>query len=131
MDNYEDIIDHDHHVSPVRPQMTLHDRAAQFAPFAALTGFDDEIDETARFTEDLAFITEDRADRLNEAFSTMLESDRPEVRITFFKPDLRKKGGKYETYRGVFRFFDAENKLLKFIDEMVIDADMVREIEFV
>ncbi len=46
MDNYEDIIDHEHHVSAVRPQMTLHDRAAQFAPFAALTGFYDLIDET-------------------------------------------------------------------------------------
>ena len=54
MDNYEDIIDHEHHVSPVRPQMTLHDRAAQFAPFAALTGFYDMIDEKTGSAYDLS-----------------------------------------------------------------------------
>ena len=52
MDNYEDIIDHEHHVSQVRPQMTLHDRAAQFAPFAALTGFYDLIDEKTGAADD-------------------------------------------------------------------------------
>ncbi|WP_044974198.1 hypothetical protein [Ruminococcus sp. HUN007] len=130
-DNYEDIINHAHHVSELRPQMPLHDRAAQFAPFAALTGFGDEIDETARLTEDLVFLTEDRAYELNTAFNAMLESDRPEVLITFFKPDMKKYGGEYETYRGVFRFFDAGSNLLKFTDQTVIDADMVRKIEFV
>ena len=130
MDNFEDIINHEHHVSVIRPQMSLHDRAAQFAPFAALTGFGDEIDETARLTDDLVSLTEDRADELNAAFAFMLETDRPEVSVTFFRPDIRKQGGSYETYRGVFRFYDIENNKLKFTDGTIIDADMVRGIEF-
>ena len=130
MDKFEDIINHEHHVSVTRPQMSLHDRAAQFAPFAALTGFDDEISETARLTDDLFSLTEDRADKLNAVFAAMLESDRPEVSVTFFRPDIKKHGGSYETYRGVFRFFDAENNKLKFTDGTIIDADMIRDIGF-
>lgn len=129
-DNFEDIIHLPHHVSATRPQMTMYERAAQFSPFAALTGYDDEVEETARLTDAFALMTEDQSTVLDEAFQRMLNSDRPEVRVTYFKPDGRKDGGSYEEFRGTFRFFDVGNSILKFTDGTEINAEMVCGIEF-
>jgi len=129
-DNFEDIIHLPHHVSATHPQMTMYERAAQFSPFAALTGYDDEVEETARLTDAFALMTEDQSAVLDEAFQRMLNSDRPEVRVTYFKPDGRKDGGSYEEFRGTFRFFDVGNSILKFTDGTEINAEMVCGIEF-
>ena len=129
-DNFEDIIHLPHHVSATRPRMTMYERAAQFSPFAALTGYDDEVEETARLTDAFALMTEDQTAVLDEAFQRMLNSDRPEVRVTYFKPDGRKDGGSYEEFRGTFRFFDVGNSILKFTDGTEINAEMVCGIEF-
>lgn len=129
-DSFEDIINLPHHVSDRHHQMTMHDRAAQFSPFAALTGFDEEIDETARLTDAFRNMTEDMSAELNAAFQRMTESENSEVTVTYFKPDARKDGGSYETYRGVFRFFEAGTGLVKFTDGMTIDADMICRIKF-
>lgn len=129
-DNFEDIIHLPHHVSATHPRMTMYERAAQFSPFAALTGYDDEVEETARLTDAFALMTEDQSAVLDEAFQRMLNSDRPEVRVTYFRPDSRKDGGSYEEYRGTFRFFDVGNSILKFTDGTEINAEMVCGIEF-
>lgn len=127
---FEDIIGHPHHVSERRIPMPMKNRAAQFAPFAALTGFDSDISEEARLTESIIEMTEDKACSLDEAFQKMLRLDRPDVIISYFKPDERKGGGSYEEYRGTFRFYDIENNLLKFTDGMMISAEMIYRIEF-
>ena len=130
MDNFEDIINIPHHISDKRIPMSMYDRAVQFAPFAALTGYDEEIDETARLTDPFIDLTEDRADELNIAFRKMLASDRPCVTVTYFKPDSKKEGGCYEKYSGIFRFFDAAGNLIKFTDGKCINAERICKIEF-
>ncbi len=128
--DFEDIIDHPRHVSERRIPMPMKKRAAQFAPFAALTGYDSDIAEEARLTENMIEMTEDTAGKLDHAFQKMLSMDRPEVIIEYFRSDERKAGGSYEEYRGIFRFYDVEKNLLKFTDGMMIDARMVFRIRF-
>jgi hypothetical protein len=96
---YSDIIHLPHHVSAVHPQMSRSDRAAQFSPFAALTGYDAVIKETARFTDERVELGEYEQEELNESFQMLKKifSAYPPVRITYFKPDERKKGGAYLT----------------------------------
>lgn len=126
MKNYADLIDHPHHVSGKRHAMSMRNRAAQFSPFAALTGFDAEIDETARLTNAKRELTEDEMDALNQTLRKLLDmaSEHPLVSVTYFKPDARKDGGAYATYMGHFRFFDAAEGKLKFVDrtEILLDA---------
>jgi len=115
MDDFSDIMNLPHHVSAKRRQMLLADRAAQFSAFAALTGYDEEIDETARLTDTREARSEDDIAELDAAFQRLLsmESEQPTVTVSYFQPDERKEGGKYVIYTGVFRHFDAtENKLI-------------------
>ena len=94
---YEDIIGLLHHVSTVHPQMSIYDRAAQFSPFAALTGHEAAIRETARLTEEQAELNEDKKEELNEKLQELMAhaEEHPTVTVTYFKPDDRKEGGKY------------------------------------
>lgn len=121
-DNYEDIINLPHHVSPTRPPMSMHDRAAQFSPFAALTGHGDCINETARLTGERRELTEDKSRDLNSAAQrlTDLAPERPTVTVEYFIPDERKSGGRYETFTGLFRRIDEYNRTLVFTDGTVI-----------
>lgn len=128
--NYDDIIDHPHYVSAKRLPMTPHDRAAQFSPFAALTGYDEEIDETARRTDTRMELTEDQSDELNKAFRKLSELDRPLIAVTYFVPDIRKTGGAYVTYKGKFRFLDRFNEKMKFTDGMEISLSEICRVEF-
>jgi len=99
---YDDIINHPHHISRNHPQMSMHDRAAQFSPFAALTGYEDAVGETARLTEQRRELDEQEQVELNRRLA-LLESKlagHPEVRITYFVPDSRKAGGSYATVSG-------------------------------
>lgn len=98
LSEYADIIDLPHHVSVRHPRMSLHDRVAQFAPFAALTGYGDMIEEAARETTDkleLAEMVTDELDRQLAALAAHL-SEHPEITITRFVPDSEKPGGRYE-----------------------------------
>ena len=130
MDRYSDIIDHPRHISPTHKPMPPESRAVQFAPFAALTGFDDEIDETARLTDCCEALAEDDLAELDAAFQKLLEteSEHPEVVITYFQPDARKSGGAYITYTGQLRCFDAAEKKLKFTDRTEIAAEQITAI---
>lgn len=95
MDPYEDIISLPHHVSPKRAPMSMQDRAAQFSPFAALTGYEDAIQETGRQTEGKIEVDEEALSSLNMKFQFLIDrmEDMPEVTLTYFKPDERKAGG--------------------------------------
>lgn len=99
---YDDIIHLPHHVSSVHPPMSLHDRAAQFSPFAALSGFEGEIRETERLTEGKIELDEEEAGRLDERLRQIRQhlSVCPRVSLTWFLPDERKNGGSYERAAG-------------------------------
>lgn len=130
-DNYEDIIGHQRYKLKNHKPMSQIDRAVQFSPFAALTGFDEEIDETARITDHRAELTEDELNELNQAFQMLLDKqeERPLVAVTYFKSDERKSGGAYVTYTGNFRFFDEIEGVLKFVDGMVIAISEISRIK--
>ena len=98
-EEYADIINLPHHRSPSRVPMSCYDRAAQFSPFAALTGYDAAVAETARLTDSRIELTEDKKQLLDEKLHLLLDmaDHPPTVRITRFIPDERKAGGSYET----------------------------------
>ena len=95
MIRYDDIINLPHHVSPIRQRMSMHDRAAQFAPFAALVGYDDAVVETARLTETRPELDEQEQRAINERLACIADHihEQPEVRIKYFVPDEHKSGG--------------------------------------
>lgn len=95
MNRYDDIINLPHHVSPTRKQMSMHDRAAQFAPFAALVGYDDAVAETARLTETRPELDEQEQRAINERLAYIADhiNEQLEVSIRHFVPDERKNGG--------------------------------------
>ena len=95
MNRYDDIINLPHHVSPTRKRMSMHDRAAQFAPFAALVGYDDAVAETARLTEARPELDEQEQRAINERLAYIANhiKEQPEVRIKYFVPDEHKSGG--------------------------------------
>ena len=107
MDNarkkYGDIIDMPHYQSEKRPRMSMYDRAAQFSPFAALTGHSDAIKETARLTDEFYEPSEEIKSLLNEKLLFLKSelSNEPKVSITYFKPDEKKSGGVYITITGI------------------------------
>lgn len=111
---YDDIINLPHHVSARHPQMSLYNRAAQFAPFAALSGHDDAIEETARLTDVQRELTQGERDVLNGKLNCLLQrDDSPTVEITYFLPDKRKSGGRYCTVTGTIKKVDdIEGRLL-------------------
>lgn len=118
MGKYDDIIDLPHPVSARHPRMSLLDRAAQFSPFAALSGYEDAIDETARQTKTFMELDEDEKERLDETLQQIrLQLDKhPAVKLTYFEPDERKEGGAYRTMEGNIRKLDEYEKTLVFED---------------
>ena len=105
MSRYDDIINLPHHVSPTRKQMSMHDRAAQFAPFAALVGYDDAVAETARLTESRPELDEQEQRVINKRLAYIADHihERPEVCIKYFVPDERKSGGKIVEVSGIVK----------------------------
>lgn len=128
---YDDIINLRHYSSPARPRMSRMNRAAQFAPFAALTGYDAAVTETARLTDKRHELTEDERIMLSEKLHILSENeqDRPVVRITYFLPDSRKSGGSYEIIGGAVRRIDEGEMKIVFADGRKIDIADIRDIE--
>ena len=131
MERYEDIINLPHPVSQNHPQMPVADRAAQFAPFAALTGYDAAIQETGRLTEEQIVLDENERARLDRQLQEILQSDRPhpKVRIRYFQKDLRKKGGAYLTMEGKVKRLDPYERKLIFTDGTDVLIENVLELE--
>ena len=121
--DYSDIIHLPHHVSKTHPQMSMHDRAAQFSPFAALTGYDSAILETARLTEEKITLNEDMQQLLERL------SEKPLISITFFCPDKRKQGGSYVSISGTVKKLDLFQRILTLEDGMQIFLDDILSIE--
>ena len=115
---YDDMLRLPHHVSPTRPRMSLHDRAAQFKPFAALTGYEAVLRETGRLTDQRVELDENARAELDwrlQLLSGML-SQRPEVSVTYFQPDGKKAGGAYRTAAGTVRKIDEAGGVLVMAD---------------
>lgn len=131
IDKYKDILELPHHVSTERKQMSLYDRAAQFAPFAALTGFDEDVEETERITDKMTEISEDRLVRMNERLNILMEriKEQPEVVLTVFEEDDKKAGGSYKRIKGRLKRYDETERILYFTDGNTISLDMVTDIE--
>ena len=130
MNNYDDIINLPHHISVKHPRLSKEQRAAQFAPFAALTGYGDAIKETARITEDRIEIDEEEKKKIDNKIIELKSkiNDKPKVTITFFIPDIKKSGGEYVTIIGNLRRIDEYNKLLILEDKKKIPIEEIIEI---
>lgn len=131
--DYDDIINLPHHQSKNRPHMTNLERGAQFSPFAALKGYDDEIDEAARLTEMRLSPDDERIREINEKLSLLKESvrNRPNVAITYFAPDSKKEGGAYLTAEGALKKFDEYNRQLTLSTNTKIPIDNITKIDFI
>lgn len=129
---YDDIINLPHHISVTHSQMSRHDRAAQFSPFAALTGHDAAVKETARLTSGRIEPDENIRTYLDEKMSIIQEqADRhPEITITYFQPDPRKEGGAYVETVGFLKKIDTYNRVLVMQDGEKIPIDEVIDIAF-
>ncbi|MGI6014498.1 MAG: hypothetical protein ACOX7K_09525 [Oscillospiraceae bacterium] len=130
-DQYEDIIHLPHYVSKIRPQMSLMERAAQFSPFAALTGYDAAIKETGRLTDEKIELGDEEKDLLNrkQQFLTRILHERPEITVTYFVPDERKSGGAYVTVTGNLRRIDEVERFLVMVDGRKIPLDDIADLE--
>lgn len=127
---YEDIINQPHHVSLTRPQMSMKDRAAQFSPFAALTGFEDSVHETARLTDQRHCLDESIIGMINERIQLIAGhlDEQPEVEIVYFRPDDKKAGGAYLTVRGIVKKIDEYSRIIYLQDSMAIPIEEIVEI---
>lgn len=131
MGNYDDIINLPHHQSKTRPHMTLRDRAAQFAPFAALTGYAEEVAETARLTDRKIELSESEIAVVNEQLQYIAANlnQQLEVIITHFVPDERKDGGAYVETKCVIKNFDEINHTVILMDKSEIEISNIYSVE--
>lgn len=131
-DDYSDIINLPHHVSKNHPQMSREARAALFAPFAALTGYDDVIHETARLTDEQVELEEYDSERLNRKFAELMTilDDHPEITVSYFLPDERKAGGSYTTVSGTVKKIDTYEQLMIFDDGNEIPIAHIVDLQF-
>ena len=129
---YEDIINMPHHVSTTHPQMPLTDRAAQFSPFAALTGHGAAIQETARLTDAFRELDEDRKVQLDELLQLIREnqSRKSEIEVTYFQADSKKSGGAYVTVQGRVKKIDDYNHRILFADGTEVLMENILAIEY-
>ena len=128
---YDEIMGLPHHISKTRPQMPMSDRAAQFAPFAALTGYDAAIKETGRLTDERIELDVEALSALDMKYQLLMEAldEAPEVTITYFQPDERKAGGKYITATGAVKKVDDFERRITMRDGTRIPTDDVLSID--
>ena len=131
-DRYDDIIDMPHHVSNNRPRMSMSDRAAQFAPFAALTGFGAIITEAGRQTDERIPLGEADNEALNEKVRDVMRRafQHPLITVTYFVPDSKKAGGTYKVYTGNVRTVSEFDRVIIFEDGTKILLDDTADICF-
>ena len=128
---YDKIMGLPHHVSKTRPQMPMSDRAAQFAPFAALTGYDAAIKETGRLTDERIELDVEALSALDMKYQLLMEAldEAPKVTITYFQPDERKAGGKYVSAVGAVKKIDDFERRITMRDGTRIPTDDVLSID--
>lgn len=126
---YRDIIDKPYVKSTKRKQMSLNDRAAQFAPFSALTGYEESINEVRRTTSSKIRLSGEAKSIISAKLQFIVTTSlQEEVKFTYFIPDERKQGGKYEEIKKVVKRVDEVNKVVHFIDRTSIDIDKIIDI---
>lgn len=127
MDDYKDIINLLHHISKKRPQMSLYARSAQFAPFAALTGYSDEVKEKARLTNKRIELSEEEKEFLNGKILKINEviKTRPKISVTYFVKDLKKEGGSYLTVTDNVKRIDDVLGVIKFKSKDIKMDDII------
>ena len=130
MGKYDDIINLPHHISSKHPRLSMEQRAAQFAPFAALTGYGDSIKETARLTDNRIELNEEEKEMLNIKLQELKNkvSIMPQVTITYFVPDVKKAGGEYITKINKLKKIDEYKKIIILDDKTIIPIDEIIEI---
>lgn len=131
MGRYDDIIGMKHHVSRTRPRMSMIDRGAQFSPFAALTGYEAVIAESARLTQSGVELAEGEIAALNEILQDLMARirTRPQATFTCFQPDERKAGGAYVRITGNLHSYDCMESCLILTDGRKIEIDSIVDIE--
>ena len=134
MNKYDDIINLPHHVSKTRKPMTMYNRAAQFAPFAALTGYDEEIKEVARLTYRKIELSNESKERINNELNKIKENinSHPQVTLKYYVPDNKKLGGEYKELTGTVKKIDIDKKVIiisnrsKIAFENIINIDYLK-----
>lgn len=131
LNDYKDIIDLDYPFFTNRKRMSMSQRGAQFAPFAALTGFEDEVEEKARLTDEMIELTEQEKHYLDEQLLFLEHCiDRlPLITVTYFLPDSKKEGGAYVKKSGQLKKIDAYNQRIVFMDKEFIEIEKICRIE--
>ena len=129
MSEYEDIINLKRPQNNKHKPMNIEDRAAQFAPFAALSGYSEEIEETGRLTDEKFFLSEEELEELNKNMMLLKENinSHPLVNLKYFEEDNKKEGGKYTFIQGHARDFDEENRILTLSDGTKINIDNIEK----
>lgn len=129
---YDDIINLPHHVSSTRPHMSIEERAAQFSPFAALTGHEDAIKETARQTEREIILDENELEILDEKLKAILsdKSDNKNIKVVYYVPDENKNGGKYVECSGRVKKMDEYRHVLVMEDGTEINVGRIADIQY-
>lgn len=133
MNKYDDIINLPHYELKYHTRMSIDKRAGQFSPFAALTGYDDEIKETARLTSNKINIDDDSINKINEELNiiNLNIKDRPMVKVCYFVKDSKKDGGKYQEDIIIIKSIDFVYKYIKTIDNIKINLDDIIDIEII
>ncbi len=128
---YSDIIELPHPESKKHHRMSAKNRAAQFAPFAALTGHTEALDETVRLTEEEVLLSEDMLNILNEKMQLLIENIGGDTttKITYFKPDKRKSGGEYITHTGIVIKYNEYGQTIVFDDKTVVPIKCIADIQ--
>ena len=125
---YDDIINMPHHQSVKHPHMSMTERAAQFSPFAALTGYEAVIAETGRLTGERVELNDEAKEEIDRILRELLDQAE-EASFTYFVPDERKEGGKYETVRGIIQRYDMLEGVIVLDNGRKIPVEMLRSVE--
>lgn len=128
---YDDIINLEHHVSTKHSRMSLENRSAQFAPFSALTGYEEAVTEEARITENRIDIDEEAKIEVNEKLNYIMKhlDKNIIVSVTYFEKDKKKQGGSYKTIKGIIKKIDDFRKTIEMQSGEIIKIEELKKIE--
>ncbi|MBP5678830.1 MAG: YolD-like family protein [Bacilli bacterium] len=128
---YEDILDLEHPTSRNHPRLPMDTRAGQFSPFAALTGYEEGISETTRYTSQKKELTEEEKNKLDEVIKEIKRNNNPPIQITYFVKDKRKKGGSYQTVEGTIQKINLYQNKLELQNGIKIPIEDIVKIEMI
>ena len=130
MNNYEDILYLPHHISKKRKPMSLEKRSAQFAPFSALTGYEEELEEVSRLTTKKIELTEEAKELINQKLQWLLIHKEKLCKIIYFEKDKKKRGGSYLTISDTIKKIDSINHVIETTSAKQIPIENIVKIEF-